>query len=451
MATPYIVKLHEALLEKHRVVIGPEVREKLNTLVHLYSSAKENSAHATEASKHLLLKEIVKTCHELTRSLDFNAAVDLLQASDGDATKWSNLITKLGQYYRATTQLVLAARRKRYRIFRSIKVQTFQINVPQDVRIHTKTGSSIPLFRSLSNHVEFSGLMNRLGGSEARADGALVRRLNNTRSAIKIHAEIKLLVFYELHPTIRRPRIISANKSSCFLCDLFFKIHGVFQVPDTFGMLNERWILPDWCSFAPERMEHMKQTLIQFNSALDLQLIAILRGRARQPDPMQSLVALSASWPGSHDTMRPLFEVHIDPPSVYSYSSSILPSMVERRLNEGDAIWKPLCELDSTIVFHFYEGYVIISGTGGVQDTVNDASWVRLQLKSKSDSSWFNKNHMNLVSVKDIGEGVEKQLPNEALHGDTRLVMYWKDLAMCVLIRKTRSKQKRIDWTTASL
>lgn len=37
------------------------------------------------------------------------------------------------------------------------------------------------------------------------------------------------------------------------ICAIFFGLHGQFQVPSTYGRLNERWILPDWLDDIPEQ------------------------------------------------------------------------------------------------------------------------------------------------------------------------------------------------------
>jgi hypothetical protein len=143
---------------------------------------KEDSTHSFQPKSHEILKRIVTIAHDLTRSSEFNAAMDSLHATSKNTTELSNIILKFGQYYRATSQLVLAARRKRYRIFRRIKVQTFRTEVPYDIRVHTKPGSSISLIRDLSGRLDISRLLQRFQGLELRADGALIYRLNNTRS-----------------------------------------------------------------------------------------------------------------------------------------------------------------------------------------------------------------------------------------------------------------------------
>ncbi|KAF2175390.1 hypothetical protein K469DRAFT_683991 [Zopfia rhizophila CBS 207.26] len=60
-----------------------------------------------------------------------------------------------------------------------------------------------------------------------------------------VHAEMQLLLHYEGLPSeTLTPRIICSNKQACFLCNLFFKIHERFLIPNSHGRLYEKWALP---------------------------------------------------------------------------------------------------------------------------------------------------------------------------------------------------------------
>ena len=140
-------------------------------------------------------------------------------------------------------------------------------------------------------------LLQQFNGSESKASAALVQRLDGTRPGIKVHAEIKLLFYYESYPNSAKPRVICANKSACYLCDLFLRVHGHFQVPRTFGKLNERWILPDWLdTIPPERFPVLKTVIERFDSILDTQIQRLSRGIGRHPDPMESAIGIAAHW-----------------------------------------------------------------------------------------------------------------------------------------------------------
>ena len=245
-----------------------------------------------------IIEEVIRHAHNLNQCPGFSTALNksskfssLKVASLGDA------VAKLGQYYKAASELVLAARRKRCRIFCKIQVESFQIHVPENVRIPSQPGSALPLLNHLLQSHETSKLLNRFLGSKPAVDTALTSRLNGERAGIKLHAEIKLLFYYELHPERPRPRVICTNKSACYLCDLFFRIHGQFQLPRTFGKMNERWILPDWLhEIPPSRIPALRDTVKQFSAALDSQIRLASESVKRQPDPIESSVGLAAYW-----------------------------------------------------------------------------------------------------------------------------------------------------------
>ncbi|KAF8438713.1 hypothetical protein BGX38DRAFT_908456 [Terfezia claveryi] len=64
----------------------------------------------------------------------------------------------------------------------------------------------------------------------------------NERVPVYVHAEMKLAFFYLTHPEIMpNAGIIGVNKSSCFLCDAFFKYVPMFLI--TLSILkNDRYV-----------------------------------------------------------------------------------------------------------------------------------------------------------------------------------------------------------------
>jgi hypothetical protein len=80
-------------------------------------------------------------------------------------------------------------------------------------------------------------LKAKQGITLASAEAKFRRHLSASPNIYKIHAEIQILFYYEMHPNIRRPRVVCSSKSACFLCDLFIKIHAKFYVARTHGVL----------------------------------------------------------------------------------------------------------------------------------------------------------------------------------------------------------------------
>ena len=296
------MQLYQAFHDRSIANVGHSqlnsLREEVAALLGLYRTLKSNPMPRQNPATLDHVERIIRMTHALNQSAEFNATLrDSSALSPAEKTCLEDRMAKLGQYYKASAELVLAARRKRYRIFERIRVESFQIRVPDDVRVPSNPGSAAPLIKTLQESNQACKLLQQFNGSESKASAALLRRLDNTRSGIKVHAEIKLLFYYESHPNVVKPRVICANKSACYLCDLFLRVHSRFQVPRTFGKLNERWILPDWLdTLLPERVPVLKTVVERFDSVLDTQIQRLSGGIGRHPDPMESAVGISAHW-----------------------------------------------------------------------------------------------------------------------------------------------------------
>ena len=59
-----------------------------------------------------------------------------------------------------------------------------------------------------------------------------------------VHAEIQLLVHYELNP-MNRPRFVGASKKPCFLCYCFIRAHATYSVSRSYGEVFVQWTVPD--------------------------------------------------------------------------------------------------------------------------------------------------------------------------------------------------------------
>lgn len=413
----------------------------MNTLVTGYRALKATPSplYATETLEKI--KGVIQVAYELAQSVQFRTAVQSVN-HDEDIVRFEDTVVKIAQYYRATKQLVLAARKRRYQLFNRIQVHVFQIEVPNTVRLCTDPRSSPPLLRHLSDSLDRSKLLHKYQGSEARMGSASVSRLNSIRSGIKVHAEIKLLFFYEIFPETKRPRVIAANKSSCYLCNLFFQLHGVFQVPSTFGMSTERWILPDWCIVSESRREILRDTLVQFNEVLDAQISRTLTGRKGDPDPMQSIVALSASW---SDPLDGTSVGHVTSSGLISLSSSF-PSSRTFNLGElkaGEYIWKRLRSQSFSV--HFYTSHVLLSfDLGNPEELPNNMVWARISLESFRNQLGYRhdaevEDGRHVVYLNEIEEGAEKTLKLGVTESSIGFNVRWREFDMSVLYSSCRA------------
>ena len=272
--------VHDPLITGIGLAKLTELRNQVTKLLDHYRILKHNQDSRQNPTACNTVNEMIRIANDLNEFPELTTALHGSQVLVNDEPfALRDLIGKLAQYYKASVQLVLAARRRNCRLFERVQVEAFRIQVPTGIRSSTTGTSAAPLIKTLQQSPDTSKVLQRFHGSPAKAASALLRRVDGTRSGIKVHAEIKLLFYYETHHSDIMPRIICANKSACYLCDLFLRLHGRFQVPMTFGKLNERWILPDWLdNIQSDRFPALRIAVEQFNHELDVQTRRLLRG-----------------------------------------------------------------------------------------------------------------------------------------------------------------------------
>jgi hypothetical protein len=245
IASSLIMRFYQAVHDPLIIEIGlaklTELQNQVTKLLDHYRTLKNNRDSRQDPTVCNIVNEIIKIANDLNEFPELTTALHGSRALVNDEPfRLRDLIGKLAQYYKASVQLVLSARRRNCRLFERVQVEAFRIQVPASIHSSTTSTSAAPLIRTLQQSPETSKVLQRFLGSPAKAASALLSRVDGTRSALKVHAEIKLLFYYETHHSDITPRIICANKSACYLCDLFLRFHGRFQVPMTFGKLNER-------------------------------------------------------------------------------------------------------------------------------------------------------------------------------------------------------------------
>jgi hypothetical protein len=60
-----------------------------------------------------------------------------------------------------------------------------------------------------------------------------------------VHAEVQLLIHYELSETGHWPRAIESSKAACFLCKSFIQCHKSFTISKSHGRFYSLWTLPN--------------------------------------------------------------------------------------------------------------------------------------------------------------------------------------------------------------
>jgi hypothetical protein len=231
------------------------VRDRAQALQALFTRLEripDLSAGTAEIQE--ILEEIVMEAHEITTAADLSLALQYFSGNPNLKTHLPEAIGKLGRYYSICSELVCAARDTICRAFRNIQVEPFQIEVPASIE---------------DTHY-------------------------------KVHAEIQLLFFYELHPERPRPRIICSSKSACYLCNLFFQLHSGFHVPRTHGRLYNKWILPYWLDVPMKRQQELGIVSTKLKAILDTKIRTASKSKKRPcSHPNESVLLPSAHYPSS--------------------------------------------------------------------------------------------------------------------------------------------------------
>lgn len=238
-----------------------------------------------------LLAEIVKAAYELTRDAKLSSVLESLTLDPSLKRHLSKSIPKLGGYFAAALSLVSAARERSWRLFQKVEIEPLQIQVPQVVQVALQNFQP-----SLTESV-----LNLANIHASQTEEDFQRRMSEiTPGGRKVHAEVQLLFYYELHPELPRPRFICSSKKACYLCNLFFHLHGKFQIPRTHGRLYDTWILPDWLDIHPERHENLAILTRHFKNALDDRIKETIRlGPKGYLDPTESFVPTEIYWASS--------------------------------------------------------------------------------------------------------------------------------------------------------
>lgn len=280
---PLIEQLHNAIHNRSIKATKTikESRRRVQDLQSLFArleSITDPNAEIIEVEGVVeVVGEIVKQIHAFSLTTDLGLALRTSMIEPTLKAYLPEAIGKLGRYYSATSELVCAARHRACRLFESIEVEPFQIPMPASL----------------------------------------------SKSHWKVHAEIQLLFFYELHPSRRRPRFICSSKSACYLCNLFFSLHGGFYVPRTHGRLYARWILPDWVNIPADRYGEFSRISMRLKEIIDGKVLRASRAKRkkRYQYPNESFLLPLASWSSSGVSAKLSAQASISP--IRSQSRSV--------------------------------------------------------------------------------------------------------------------------------
>ena len=282
------------------------VLRKIKTLKALFKQLEdiqEPSAASSEVQD--VAMELIIQMHELASQTKLELALDCSKTLNSELKRsLPDHVRKLGRYYSVSYELICVVRSEEYSIFKSITVETAPTGRPSQPSNPDKNVHPLQALQNIlrpGNAVQSRSLKSSLERCLGKPIQVIIDEYRlavaDYYKSVKVHAEIQLLFFYELNSEKLRPRTICSSKSACYLCDLFFRLHGQHYVPRTHGRLYHRWTLPDWHIFLPEmRRREFDVLLKNFRDILKVKVrVALDRGPVRASHPNESTLAKSLS------------------------------------------------------------------------------------------------------------------------------------------------------------
>ena len=280
-----------------------EIRSQCKKLRNTFEKLEKAEDNNDLASSVELLKSIIVLACEF----DIDGLIAMLQnfqaLNPSLRAYLPEALRKIGRYYEVAQDLAGASRNTKYLLFQNITVLPVERN---------STGvealiSGLASFEDTMSRMANSGV-NSLQFSQADRNSARTKyqdRMFHCETRWKVHAEVQLLLFYELNPMIQPPRVICSSKSACYLCNLFFRIHGQFQIPRTHSRIYDKWILPFWPPEQLDMIDKLSPVILRFNEALRRKIVEVLRQKkARLSHPNESTIAVCEPW-SSNSTIPP--------------------------------------------------------------------------------------------------------------------------------------------------
>jgi len=159
-----------------------------------------------------------------------------------------------------------------------------------------------------------------------------------------VHAEVQLIVHYELYPCYPLPRVVGASKEACYLCDLFITTHRRFYVSKTHGRLYDGWTVPNLRKYNPGVLKSFQNILVQVNQKMKADL---REAKVRKtPKPWQ---VESSTWQTpyplptpSTSTIRAASPVHAGPSNLTLTAAVNVPSIALPLVVQEDLLRTPL-------------------------------------------------------------------------------------------------------------
>ena len=282
-----------------------DVLTKIKTPKALLMKFEDIQEHSASSVVHDVAIELIIQMHDLASQTKLRLALDSSKKLNHELKIFLlEAVGKLGRYCSISYELVCAARSEEYSIFNSITEDTSPTvhpSQPSSVNKNVHPLTTLQnIFRPQSavQSRSFKPSLQRCLGKPIQVILDEFRlAIADYHRSVKAHAEIQLLFFYELNSERIRPRTICSSKDACYLCDLFFRLHGQYHIPRTHGRLYDRWTLPYWHVLLPEmRRRDFDVLLRNISDILKVKIrIALERGPVRANHSNESTLVRSSS------------------------------------------------------------------------------------------------------------------------------------------------------------
>jgi hypothetical protein len=218
-------------------------------------------------------------------------------------------LAKLSRYVSAAYFLVEEARRQSILAMLKVEIVACEplpgiayVPSPEDFQsLLSKLASPVDtlhLYRHLCSRTTNPSVGTELLVSNRHGD------LVNAKCAV--HAEMQLLFHYEFHNPRLPPRVICSTKKACYLCNLFFVLHGRFTVLATHGRLYEKWTLPKCIQDLKDSKAKTIHAVIErfYNAIVKAIKDTLVFSKKRAFASDESLFLRSTIWPAATGALQ---------------------------------------------------------------------------------------------------------------------------------------------------
>lgn len=279
-------------------------RDLLEAVSLLSTRAKEARKAADLWSRHQVaarLIELVESIYRIQQIEQLQPIVDMIPNDYMEPTareSFMNIVGKVSRYREAARFLYCTA--KKVPLARNMR--TVPVQLPQEAFATPSVDTYTPNLLIKVTEASAKGRQQKLlkeicralGLSEQQASDQYCLQVMNILRHAKIHSEVQIIAYCELHPQLTLPRVICSSKDACFLCNLFIKVYGKLHTPRSHGRLYPAWRLP--CLSQLQELEQRFSQSLQDNFQESCTALLSTRRKVLRPNPIEStLFTLTAS------------------------------------------------------------------------------------------------------------------------------------------------------------